>query len=91
MRRGLIPSKLTDLTFEQQFGHFGCDLFRALVQLRIREIGDRMGHGQEAKSAESPGARHRAAGSLEYVGDDRCRGYAMLFKYDTVEHTARAA
>ena len=82
---------LADLPFHQQFNHFGCNFFCALIELLRREIRDGVRHFQKAETFQTPGARHRVAGGTKHVRDDRSRGNTLLFKYDAVEHTARAA
>ena len=79
------------LAFQQELDDFGHDRGGALIELRRREVRDRMRHHEEAKIGNAPAPGHRPAGHLEHVRDDRGRRNAVLFKYYAVEHTARAA
>ena len=63
----------------------------ALLQLVLREIGNRMLHAQEFIVRETPGLSHGSAGRVKHIGDNRSRWNAVFFKQNTVEHTARAA
>jgi len=82
---------LTDLAFEQELGHFGRNLLRALVELRGREISDRMRHFQKTEFRQTPTASHCPSGGFEHVRDNGRRGNTMLFEYYAVEDTPRAA
>jgi len=85
------PDLRVGLTFAQQLDDLRRNLARTLIKLSGCEVGDRMRHHHEPEIGQAPGARHGATGRLEYIRNDRCRRNAMLLKYDTVEHTARAA
>src|SRR5262245_608508 len=83
-RRLLLP-------FEQDLHDLRHDRAGALVQLVVREVGDRMLHAQVFIIGQAPGLGHRPAGRVKHIGDNRGRWNAVLFKQNTVEHTARAA
>src|SRR5215475_11882329 len=48
-------------------------------------------HAQEFITGEAPGLGHGPSSRVKHIGDNRGRWNAVLFKQDTVEHTARAA
>src|SRR5712691_5348646 len=48
-------------------------------------------HAQEFIVGEAPGLGHGPASRVKHIGDNRGRWKAVLFKQNTVEHTARAA
>ena len=87
----MAPRLMRRLTFQQQLDDLRRDIARAAIEFFIREVGNRMRHGKEFEILEAPRAGHRLAGTHEYVGDDGCRRYTVLFEYYAVEHTARAA
>src|SRR5688500_16082967 len=79
------------LPFPQQIDHLRRDLASALIELLRRQVGNRMRHHDETEVRQAPGAGHCLSGLFEYVRDNGRRRNALLFEYDTVEHTARAA
>src|SRR5712691_12526533 len=48
-------------------------------------------HAQEFIVGKAPGLGHGPASRVKHIGDNRGRWNAVLFKQNTVEHTARAA
>src|ERR1043166_1222252 len=48
-------------------------------------------HTQIFIVGQAPGVRHSPSSCLKHIGDKRGRWHTMLFKQNTVEHTARAA
>jgi hypothetical protein len=79
------------LPLQEELDHLRGDLLRALIQLRIREIGNGMGHGQELIIRMSPCLGHRSACLGEDIRDNGGSRHAILFKKNPVEHTARTA
>lgn len=79
------------LTFQQERDNLRHDRSGTLIELRSRQVRDRMGHREKTKIRQAPGARHGAAGYFEHVRHDRGGGNAVLFENYAVEHTARAA
>src|SRR5690349_813574 len=88
-RNGASGSAL--LPFEKKLHDLRHDGSGALIELRGRQVRNRMRHGQELEIRETPRARHRCASRLEHVRDDRCGRYAVLFEHDAVEDTPRRA
>jgi hypothetical protein len=82
---------LRALTFKQKLHHFRHDGGGTLIEFRRRQVGDGVGHREEAKIRKTPGAGHSATGGFENVRDDRSGRNPVLFKHYAVEHTARAA
>src|SRR5260370_42319087 len=62
-----------------------------LVELRLREIGDRMWNVEERVARLAPALGHGLSGVAERGGDDGDRGHPLLLHQDRVERTARAA
>src|SRR5262245_44219971 len=62
-----------------------------LVQLVLCEVGNRMLHTQILIVGQAPGLRHGPSSRVKHIGDNRGCWNAVLFKQDTVEHTARTA
>ena len=85
------PSASALLSFQQKAHDLGNDRGGAAVELVRREVRDRVRHRDEFEVRQTPRARHRRAGRLEHVRDDRCGRYAVLFEHDAVEDTPRRA
>ena len=79
------------LTVQKEPHNLRYDRSGTLIELRGRQVRDRMRHREELEIRKTPASRHCVAGHFEHVGDDRCGGNAVLFENYAVEHTARAA
>jgi len=79
------------LPFEQELHNLRHDRTGALIQFVLREVGNRMLHAQIFIVGEAPGLSHRPSRRFKHVGNNRRRWNTVLFKQNTVEHTARAA
>jgi hypothetical protein len=78
------------LPFEQELHNLRHDSTGALIQLVLREVGNRMLHTQILIVGETPGLGHRPSSRFKYIGNNRRGWNTVLFKQNTVEHTARA-
>ena len=79
------------LPFEQELHNLRHDSMGPLVQLVLREIGNGMLHAQIFIVGQAPGLGHRPSSRVKYIGNNRRCWNTVLFKQNTVEHTARAA
>jgi len=79
------------LPFEQELHNLRHDSMGALVQLVLREIGNGMLHTQIFIVGEAPCLGHRPSSRVKHIGNNRRGWNTVLFKQNTVEHTARAA
>jgi len=79
------------LTLEKELHDLRHDRRGTLVELRRRQVRDRVRHREELEVRKTPGSSHGLAGDFENVRNDRGGRHAVLFKYYAVEHTARAA
>src|SRR3989442_1097415 len=79
------------LPLEQELHNLRHYVTGPLVQLVPREIGNRMLYTQIFIVGQAPGLRHGPSRRFKHIGDKRGRWHAVLFKQNTVEHTARAA
>src|SRR5262249_61627664 len=66
------------LSLQQELRDFGRDLARALVELRLGEVRDRVRHHQELVGRYAPLLSHGTRGLLEDVRDDRGRRHRVL-------------
>ena len=82
---------LGGLTFQQKLHHLRHDSSSPLIELRRRQVCDRMRHRNEFEIGQAPCARHRRARRLENVRNNGRRRYAVLFEHDAVEDTPRRA
>ena len=89
-REGKENSRLR-LPLEQELHNLRHYVTGPLVQLVLREVGNRMLHTQIFIVGQAPGLRHSPSSRLKHIGDKGGRWNTVLFKQNTVEHTARAA
>src|SRR5712691_13059730 len=85
------PTLLLLLPLKQELHNLRHNVTGPLVQFVLREISNRMLHTQIFIIGQAPGLRHSPSSRLKHIGDKGGRWNAVLFKQNTVEHTARAA
>jgi hypothetical protein len=93
-RRSTQPAAdvaLTLLSLEQQPNDLRDNRSSAVVELRGRQVRDRVRHGEKFEVGKTPRSGHRTSGHLEHISHYRSGRDAVLFKHYAVEHTARAA
>src|SRR6266567_3289805 len=79
------------LPLEQELHNLRHYVTGSLLQLVLREVSNRMLYTQIFIVGQAPGLRHGPPRRFKHIGDNRGRWNAVLFKQNTVEHTARAA
>src|SRR5438093_4538760 len=79
------------LPLQQELHNLRHDVTGSLLQLVLREVSNRMLYTQIFIVGKAPGLRHGPPRRFKHIGDNRGRWNAVLFKQNTVEHTARAA
>ncbi len=85
MDRGL------SLAHQEKLHDFRGDLPCTFIQLRFREIGNGVGHGQELIVRKPPGLGHRPPRFGEDIRNNGDSRNTIFFKENSIEHTARTA